>query len=227
MDLSLIFQFLYGVNANNNRTWFNEHRGLYEAARAEFMRLLTLLIARIAEFDDRVRGIDPEKSVFRIYRDIRFSPDKRPYKGYLGAYINPWGKNAMHGGYYFHLEPDNSMVAGGVYCPTPALLKALRQAVADNIAEFREIVEDPAFTRFYTEIGESAVKTAPKGFSKDYPYLQYIRCKDYSVLHTYPDDFFLQGNWLEEVLEGFRQVKRFNDFLNYTVDDFEETGGML
>ncbi|MCD8292933.1 MAG: DUF2461 domain-containing protein [Prevotellaceae bacterium] len=222
MDLSLIFQFLYGLNAHNDRAWFARNRGLYDAARADFTRLIELLIARIARFDGRVNGMDAGKCMFRIYRDIRFSPDKRPYKGYMGAYINPWGKNAMHGGYYFHLEPGGSMVAGGVYCPTPALLKALRRAVADNIDEFRAIVEDTAFTRFYREIGESSVKTAPKGFSKDYPYLQYIRCKDYSVLHTYPDEFFLQGDYLEEVVEGFRQVKRFNDFLNYTVDDFEE-----
>ena len=113
------------------------------------------------------------------------------------------------------------MLAGGSYCPPPQLMKALRQAVYDNIDEFRSIVEDPAFKQHFPVIGENFLKTAPKGFPKDFPYLKYLQCKEYTVSCHLPDTFFLSPDFMEPTMCIFKQMKRFADFMNYTIDDFE------
>lgn len=221
MNISVIFQFLDGIAAHNNREWFNTHRDLYESAREEFEKLLSILITRISKFDESVRGIEARDCTYRIYRDTRFSEDKTPYKTHMGGYINARGKKSDHCGYYIHLQPGHCMVAGGSYCPPPPLLKALRQAVYDNIDEFRSIVEDPAFSRYFPVVGEKFLKTAPKGFPKDFPYIKYLRCKEYTIACPLPDSFFIPEVSFDHLDDILRQVKRFADFMNYTIDDFE------
>ena len=139
----------------------------------------------------------------------------------MGGYINARGKKSDHCGYYIHLEPGHCLVAGGSYCPPPPLLKALRQAVYDNIDEFRSIVEDPAFSQYFPVIGEKFLKTVPKGFPKDFPYMKYLRCKDYTIWGAVPDSFFIPQVAFDRLDDMLRQVKRFADFMNYTIDDFE------
>ena len=221
MDISIIFQFLKELAAKNNREWFQAHKEEYLRAQAEFEQLLTAVIARISLFDDSVRGIEAKDCTYRIYRDTRFSSDKTPYKIHLGGYINARGKKSEHCGYYVHIEPDNCMLAGGSWCLEPKVLKAVRQSVYDNIDEFRSIVEDPAFKQYFPVIGENFLKTAPKGFPKDYPYLKYLQCKEYTVACCQPDSFFLAPDFLDRTDDIFKQMKRFSDFVNYTIDDFE------
>ena len=221
MNIPVIFRFLKDLAANNNREWFNTHRDYYEEARQEFETLLGTVIARISLFDESIRGVQPKDCTYRIYRDTRFTEDKTPYKIYLGGYINAHGKKSDHCGYYLHLQPDNCLLAGGSYCPPPPLLRALRQAVYDNMDEFRSIVEDPAFKQYFPVIGENFLKNAPKGFPKDYPYLKYLQCKEYTICCNVSDDFFLTPSFLDRADDIFKQMKRFADFVNYTIDDFE------
>ena len=183
--------------------------------------MLTVIISRISLFDESIRGIEAKDCTYRIYRDTRFSEDKTPYKNHFGGYINAKGKKSDHCGYYIHLQPGNCLLAGGSYCPPPPLLKALRQAVYDNIDEFRGIVEDPVFKQYFPVVGENFLKTAPKGFPKEYPYLKYLQCKEYTVACSQPDSFFLAPDFLDRTDDIFKQMKRFSDFVNYTIDDFE------
>ena len=136
MDIPVIFRYLKDLAANNNRDWFNAHRDAYESARSEFENLLTAVIARISTFDETIRGIEAKDCTYRIYRDTRFSQDKTPYKIHMGGYINAKGKKSDHCGYYIHLQPGNCLLAGGSYCPPPALLKALRQAVYRRVPSY-------------------------------------------------------------------------------------------
>lgn len=221
MNIPVIFQFLKDLSANNNREWFQTHRDNYEAARTEFERLLSVVISRISLFDSSVSNIEAKDCTYRIYRDTRFTEDKTPYKRHLGGYINAKGKKSFHCGYYLHLEPGNCLLAGGSYCLPSPLLKAIRQAIYDNIDEFREIVEDSKFKQYFPIIGEDFLKTAPKGFPKDFPYLKYLQCKEYTVMCKVEDSFFLQPDFLDRIDDIFKQMKRFADFLNYTIDDFE------
>ena len=129
MNIPVIFQFLKDLSANNNREWFNEHKAEYETARAEFDNFLATVIARISLFDETIRGIQPKDCTYRIYRDTRFSADKTPYKIHFGGYINAKGKKSDHCGYYVHLQPDGSMLAGGSLCLPSNILKAVRQSI--------------------------------------------------------------------------------------------------
>ncbi|WP_321331434.1 DUF2461 domain-containing protein [uncultured Bacteroides sp.] len=221
MNQPIIFQFLKLLAENNNREWFNEHRDEYESARSEYEQLLGLIISRISLFDESIKGVQIKDCTYRIYRDTRFSADKTPYKTHLGGYINAKGKKSDHCGYYVHLEPGNCMLAGGSFCPPPKVLKALRQAVYTNIEEYLSIVEDPAFKKYFPVIGNSFLKTAPKGFPKDFEYIDYLKCKEFTCACYVPDSFFLTPDVLEQTENVFRQLKRFSDFTNYTIDDFD------
>ena len=221
MNIPTIFQFLKELSVNNNREWFNEHKDDYLKAQSEFENLLTVIINQIALFDEDIKGVQAKDCTYRIYRDTRFSPDKTPYKIHFGGYINAKGKKSEHCGYYVHLQLGNCLLAGGSLCPPPNILKALRQSVYDNIDEYLSIVEDPAFKKHFPVIGENFLKTAPKGFPKDFKYIDYLKCKEFICSCQVPDEFFLDKNMLANVSDIFMQLKRFSDFTNYTIDEFE------
>lgn len=221
MNIPIIFQFLKNLSANNNREWFNEHKEEYKRAHLEFEILVTAVIDRIATFDESIKGIQAKDCIYRIYRDTRFSQDKTPYKTHFGAYINAKGKKSGHCGYYVHLENGNSMLAGGSFCLDSTVLKAVRQSIYDNIDEYRGIVEDPEFKQYFPVIGESHLKTAPQGFPKDFKYIDYLKCKDYTCSYYTPDKVFLAPDFLDTLEKVFSQLKRFADFTNFTIDDYE------
>jgi len=222
MNVAVIFQFLKELAANNNREWFNENRDKYEKARIEFENLLSAVISRIALFDETIKDVQVKDCTYRIYRDTRFSSDKTPYKTHIGGYINAKGKKSDHCGYYVHIEPGNCLLAGGSICPSPKLLKELRQAVYDNIEEYIAIVEDPEFKKYFPVIGDNFLKTAPKGFPKDFKYIDYLKCKEYACSYNVPDEFFTSPDFLDKTEDAFKQMKRFADFVNFTIDEFEE-----
>jgi len=221
MNIPIIFQFLKELSLNNNREWFNDHKEDYLKAQTEFENLLTAIIQRISLFDDEIVGIQAKDCTYRIYRDVRFSQDKSPYKLHFGGYINGKGKKSEHCGYYVHLQLGYCLLAGGSLCPPPDILKALRQSVYDNIDEYRSIVEDPAFKKYFPVIGENFLKTAPKGFPKDFKYIDYLKPKEFICSYQVPDEFFLDEKMLDNVSDVFKQLKRFSDFTNYTIDEFE------
>lgn len=221
MNNQIIFDFLKQLAGHNNREWFQANKALYEAARNEFDKLLTAVIAGIGTFDESVRGLEPKDCTYRIYRDTRFSNDKTPYKIHIGGYINPKGKKSDHCGYYLHLQPEACMLAGGSYCLPSPVMKALRQAIFDNIDEYRSIVEDPRFTRYFPQVGDTFLKTAPKGFPRDFEHLRYLQCKEFTVACMLPDEFFLAPDCVEKTTEIFQVMKPFCDFLNFTIDEEE------
>jgi uncharacterized protein (TIGR02453 family) len=222
MNASLIFDFLTDLHANNDRAWFKANRAAYDKALAEFETFVADLILTLGEFDESIRHLRPKDCIYRIYRDIRFSNDKTPYKEHFGAYINAKGKKSQHGGYYIHIQPDHSMISGGAWNPAPKLLRMLRETVYENIDEYRAIVEDPAFTRYFPVIGDTFIKTAPQGFPKDFPYIKYLQPKDYCATRMVPDKFFASSKVVTNIADTARQLKRFIDFVNYTIDEYEE-----
>lgn len=221
MYIQGILEFLKQLAVNNNREWFQEHKDVYLSVQKDFEDLLAAIIARISLFDDSVAHLQPSDCTYRIYRDIRFSPDKSPYKTHIGGYINACGKKSNHCGYYVHLQPGHCLLAGGSWCMPPAMLKAVRQSIYDNIDEYRAIVEDPDFKQFFPVVGDEHLKAAPKGFPKDFPYIDYLKCKDYTVSCRIPDSFYDNSHFLDEIAKIFYQLKRFADFTNYTIDNME------
>ena len=222
MDIDLIFRFLRDLAAHNNREWFAAHRDYYEDAHRQADLLFAAVMARIASFDPSVARLTLKDCTYRIYRDTRFSPDKSPYKRHFGLFVNPHGKNSEYCGYYLHIQPGECLFAGGNYCPPSKLLRMQRQAVMDNIDEFCAIVEDPAFARYFPTVGADFLKSVPKGFPKDFPKMEYLKCKNYEVDHAVPDDFLRAPDFLDRATDILRQMKRFNDFMNYAVADYEQ-----
>jgi len=233
MDTKLILTFLRQVMANNNRPWFQQHRADYDAARASFEQGVGRALERIAAFDPEIAPLTVKDTVYRFYRDTRFSPDKSPYKNHFGAYINARGKKALRGGYYLHIEPGSCLLAVGNYWLPTNILTACRNEIMANEEAWLGCVESPAFSHYFHPhdeeatwespqgFGLSRLKTCPAGFPRDYRHLGYLRLKDYCAWHHVADDFFDGDGWLDEMERVFRAAKPMMDFMNSVIDDYE------
>jgi uncharacterized protein (TIGR02453 family) len=214
-----MLDFLRDLSANNNKDWFHANKSRYQPVRKEFERYIAQLIAGIAAFDDSVKNLQPKDCIFRINRDIRFTHDKSPYKTNFGAFIAPGGRRAGYAGYYFHVEPDNSFVAGGIYRPSGNSLKAIRTEIYENTGTFKEIIYDPDFTeQFGSIVTDEKLKTAPKGFPKDFEDIDLLNYKDYTVFKPLSDDLLTSEQLTDVVMEAFETVFPLNQFLNEAID---------
>lgn len=199
-----ILTYLTRLRENNNREWFQAHKEEYDRLRPIFIDKVQQLIDRIAQFDDEIAGLEAKSCMYRIYRDIRFSPDKTPYKTYMSAYMAKGGRKSLRAGYYFHLEPGNCMISGGVWCPEPKLLKALRQAIYDNYDEFQELIGRPQFKTLYPDWEGETLKVVPRPFPRDCEQAEWLKRKDYVMVHFAPDNFFDAPDWVEQTAHASR-----------------------
>ncbi len=219
-NMKSVYNFLIELKANNNREWFNANKDRYLAVKAEVDDFTQRMINRLSEIDPDAARLTPADCTYRIYRDTRFSHDKTPYKTHIGIYICPKGnKKSYRCGYYIHIEPDNSFLGGGCWCPPSALLKAIRQSIYDNIEEYLEIIDNPGFREKYHTVGEDLLKTAPKGFPKDWEYIDLLKPRDYTVLAPVGESFMCSAKADFKILDYFKELKPFNDFINYTIDE--------
>ena len=181
MNLRRLVKFLAGLKAHNRKSWFETHRAEYESLRAEFEELVQEVILRVARFEPEVASVTPRECIYRIYRDVRFSKDKAPYKTNFGAGIGPAGKKGGHESYYFHVDAGgNLLVAGGVYMPDGPQLLRIRRAIADDTRRFEAIVKAPAFRRHFGGLNdEERLKNPPRGFDCDHPAMEWLKLKRY------------------------------------------------
>lgn len=212
-----LFDFLNKLAIHNNREWFHHNKGEFDELRALWINDIQRLISLMSKYDDTLNGVDAKDCVYRIYRDIRFSPNKLPYKTYFSAVIAQGGRKTLKGCCYLHVQPGESGLHGGIWCPEMPLLTRLRHEVEDNIDEFMTIINDVGFKERYRLVGDS-LKSMPKGFDKNSPYGEYIKKKEYLVSMPVRDDYFLDENWVERVANDFKFIKPFNDFLNYVFE---------
>lgn len=219
--ISNILHFLSELKQNNNREWFNDNKPWYEQIKNDFLQLGDELIVEIAKFDEDIKNLNVKECVFRIYRDTRFSHDKTPYKTHMGVYIAAGGgRKSQRGGYYLHLEPDNSFVSVGVWCPDPAVLKALRQSVHDNIDELEDIINQPDFSAYFANFYEQdKLKTVPRGFPKDAPHAELLKLKHFLVDHHLSRKELERKDFVSYITGLMKNGYPLNRFLNYTVDE--------
>ncbi len=216
-----ILDFLSSLKANNDRVWFAENKAWYEQSKADFEQIVLNLIAEISQFDEDIKNVQLKETTFRIYRDIRFH-DKTPYKTHMGAYIaSHGGRKSPRGGYYIHLEPGSCFASVGIWQPEPAILKALRTAIYENIDEFKEIINEKKFKHYFENTFHESdmLKTAPKGFPKDFEDVYFLKLKHYIVDKHLEDKFFQQKDYLSQLVNIFKAGYPMNRFLNYTVDE--------
>lgn len=241
MDQKRILRFLRQVMTNNNREWFMEHKKEFEAVKAEFEQGVQQALDRVSVFDPEIAHVQVKDCTYRFYRDTRFSADKSPYKNHLGAYINAKSKKALRGGYYLHIEPNHCLLAVGNYWLPTNILTSCRNEIMANAAEWLNCVKNDEFVKYFgsdvlgsikepTNIdswdqqqgfGLSKLKTCPVGFPKDWPYVNYLRLKDYCCWHAVPEEFFEGDGWLDEMERIFRAAKPMMDFVNAVIDDYE------
>lgn len=221
MDTNLIFSFLNALKENNNRDWFHANKSKYKMAHKEVENLLNVLIPEIRKFDKSIDLLAPKDCLFRIYRDVRFSKDKRPYKTNVGAVISRGGRKSPYAAYYLHLEPGNSFIGGGVYHPPSDVLKAVRQEIYYHAEEFKKIIHDKAFKLNFGELKGDKLVRPPKDFPKDFPDIELLKFKDYVVMQGLEDELVHSDDFLQHTINVFQSMKDFNDFLNRGIDLME------
>ena len=201
-------QFLQNLAKNNNREWFQKHKEQYILARENALQQTQLIIRQLAKTDDTISAdLNPENCLMRVYRDIRFSKNKTPYKTNIGIGISGNGKNFNGPGYYIHIQPDSSFVGGGVWQPETGHLKAIRQEIDYNGSEFLEIVQSPSFIKFFGELStEDQLKTAPKGYPADHELINFIRLKSFVVSRNFSDKELQNNNFADNVIETFEKM---------------------
>jgi uncharacterized protein (TIGR02453 family) len=218
MEFDKILKFLKGIAKNNNRDWFEKNKPRYVEVKTLFDDFLEGLHKELLKFDESLGGINPRKLAFRIYRDVRFSKDKRPYKTNMGAGFSFRGKMEQEPGYYVHIEPGNSFVAGGLYMPNAENLAKVRQEIDYNADAFLKILKDKKFKKYFSGLDEfDQVKTAPKGYAKDHPHIGLLKNKSFIVSHYFSDTQVKDKKFMKQVAEVCKAVKPLNDFLKEAI----------
>lgn len=227
-----VLHFLNQLAANNNREWFNTHKQDYLQAFNRFLDFSQSWLDGLVEIDPTCSGLSPKDCIWRIYRDTRFSANKLPYKDHFGCFPAPMrvpgnpntgGKHSDRGGYYVHIQPGACMFAAGIWGPTPELLKALRTEVSANYEELEALFADAAFRSAFQDIDSTwSLKRVPQGFDPNHPHADWLKCRAYLISTYFTDDEVCAPDFLNKVLELTALAKPFNDFLNYTFEEYGE-----
>ena len=203
-----ILSFFAELETNNNREWFEPQKKRFKALEAEMKQFSADLVEAMNEHD----SIDRYK-LFRLYRDVRFSKDKTPFKTHFGISFHR-EKPALRGGYYLHIKPGDNFIATGFWNPDKDDLKRIRKEMEIDAEEFRDIMAEPSFKTIWGALEGDEVKTAPKGFSKEYPNIDLIKKKAYLFTKRYSDKEVLSKNFLQQVNADFQAVRPFFDYMS-------------
>ncbi|MEV4886363.1 DUF2461 domain-containing protein [Chitinophaga ginsengisegetis] len=206
------FNFLSKLKENNNRDWFNTHKPTYQKELALVEEFAEALLAELS-VHDLIETPSGKKSLFRIYRDTRFSNDKTPYKTHWSGSFKRATK-FRRGGYYFHIEEGNSFVAGGFWGPVPEDLKRIREEIAFDPAPLRKILNSKSFKTFFKTLEGEQLKTAPKGFAPDHEAIDLLRHKQFVLVRKFSDKEVLSEDFLKEVNLTFKAMRPFLDYMS-------------
>jgi uncharacterized protein (TIGR02453 family) len=205
---SKIVPFFKRLDKNNNREWFEQHKPEFKALETEVKLFGEALKDQLNQHD----SIDRFK-LFRIYRDVRFSKDKTPYKTHFGL---TWHrtKPEYRGGYYLHLKPDDIFLACGFWAPSPPDLKRIRQEIDLDGDEYRNMINTPSFKNIWGELQGDAVKTAPKGYAKDHPHIDLLRFKQHIFTIRYTAEEVVAPDFLARIDGALQAVRPFVDYMS-------------
>ncbi|MDF2553483.1 MAG: hypothetical protein K0R77_2758 [Chryseobacterium sp.] len=217
-----ILHYLKKLNENNNREWFNDHKNLFTEAQNEFEIFVEELINRVGKSDEKIAKLNAKKSLLRIYRDIRFSKDKTPYKTYFGASLG-MGKSNEKSGHYLHIEPGKSFIASGIYLPEAPVLKEIRKEISVFKDDFLKAIDHKDFKKYYGELDrEHELKKIPQGFEKEDPMAEYLKLKSFIGVHHLTDKDVMDKNAAENLTAIMKSAKPLNDFLNTPFSNVSE-----
>lgn len=217
-------EFLQNLKKNNNRDWFTENKKEYEKQHAETISFAEAVLAEMQKHDN-IETLNGKKSLMRIYRDVRFSKDKAPYKNNWGGGFRRATK-MLRGGYYFHIEPGACFVGGGFWSPEPADLLRIRKEISLNTEEFRKILNSKSFKTVFGELQGEKLKTVPKGFDKEDEALDLLQFKQFLISKSFTDKEAMEPDFYLKVNETFKAMRPFLDFMS-TALTTNENGELL
>lgn len=216
---SSTIQFLKALKKNNNKEWFDKNRKIYEQAKADYLNFVTILLNEIQGFDKCLMELQPKQCIFRLNRDVRFSKNKDPYKTNFGASFSKGAKKIQTAGYYFHLEPGENFVGGGLWMPMAPDLNKVRQEIDYCFKEFSSILKKPNFKTTYGDMDNSMkLVRPPKGFDVDNPALEYLKLKSFVVTRSIKDTELTDKQLVKNVVKDFKTITPLVHFLNRAIE---------
>ncbi|MFY8190779.1 MAG: DUF2461 domain-containing protein [Bacteroidia bacterium] len=213
MNFKLLLSFLQELSENNSKEWFDDNRKTYESLRKEWIQFAALAIAEVGKFDKEIALLEPKQCIFRINRDIRFSKNKDPYKTNFGLSLSKGGKKDDFCGYYLHVQPGASFLAGGSYMPMPPKLAAIRQEIDYNAAEFLAIVEHKTFLNAFGKLSGESLQRPPKGYEASNPMIDYLKHKSFIVEHKLSNKDLLHPQFLANISRHFNTMAPLTQFI--------------
>jgi uncharacterized protein (TIGR02453 family) len=211
--------FLTKLKKNNSKVWFEENRTSYETAKKNVESFIEGLLVGASRFEPGLKNLEARKCLFRINRDIRFAKDKSPYKSNFGASLNFKGKNDPGPGYYIHIEPGKSFLAGGIYMPDAPLLHAIRQEIDYDLKGFNSILANKKFKQIFggLSMGDK-LQRPPKGYDISNPALEHLKNKHFIVSHPISDTELQSKTLLKKTIADMETMKPFTDFLKRAIE---------
>jgi uncharacterized protein (TIGR02453 family) len=211
-------KFLKDLNQNNNKPWFDDNKAAYEFAKNDFLEFVKEIITGIEKFDKsfQMSNLDAKKCINRIFRDVRFSKDKTPYKTTMFAMINIEGRKSQKASYYLQIQPGNSFAGGGAYMPMAPELKKFRDEIDYNFKEWEGIVKNENFLKFYqrgVQSYESLIRS-PKDYDPDSQAIEYLKMKGFHATSELTDQTLTFEKAINTILVNFKIINPMLDFLN-------------
>jgi uncharacterized protein (TIGR02453 family) len=203
-----VLRFLSELKLNNHREWFEAHRDTYQKARQQMNDFSDSLLQALRVHDQ----VLPPKH-FRIYRDLRFSKDKTPYKPHFAVSFAREGAH-LRGGYYLRIRPGESFIACGFWNPNKEDLYRIRKELETNAADFRDVLSTPSLKKSWGGLTGESVKTAPKGFDREHPDIDLIRHKQFIFVRSFTDDEVLDSGFPAKVDRCYRGIRPFFDLMS-------------
>lgn len=220
-------EFLSALAQNNHKDWMDANKKWYLDTRVRLLEDVEILLKEMTEIEPELSAFKPKDCVFRQNRDIRFSANKDPYKTNFGVYFSPGGKKSPGPGYYLQIQPGNSFLAGGIWMPEADTLKKIRKEIDYSGAELERIENDPEFKKLFKGIEGEKLKTSPRDYESDHPYIEYLKLKSFTVSHPISDKAVESGAFLTFAVDGFRRMKPFINFLSQAIEEVEDGSGLL
>jgi uncharacterized protein (TIGR02453 family) len=204
--------FLTELSANNNRDWFNMQKDRYTQAHNNIIAFADALLVEMNKHD-HIETVSGKKSVFRIYRDVRFSKEKTPYNTHWSGSLKRATKQ-LRGGYYFRIEPGNSRLVGGFFGPVTNDMKRIREDIDTNYEAWRNLLADKTLIATFGKLIGAQLSTAPRGYAKDHPAIDLLRYKQFMLRHQFTDEEVLSPDFLSNANDVYKKMRPFLDFMS-------------
>lgn len=214
-----VLAFLRELNLNNDRDWFQANKDWYLEAREQFEQVVAEVIKGISTFDNDIQFLIPKDCMFRIYRDVRFSKNKAPYKTNMGAAFSKGGKKSRFASYYLHIEPENCFLGGGKWRPTSEVLKSIRYEIYQYPEDIINIIEENKFRKYFDGLMGEKLTRPPKDFPPDFEHIDLLKYKSFTIGRSIPDEVTATRQFLPESIKTYKAAYPFISFLNRAVEN--------